>query len=127
MERISDFDEKFIDPREIFPSCAHLSLVLPRFRIFARIRFLILPPDNLSRNFPIWLGKNPAKIAAMGDGLKMARGNLNRAVDMLLAGEVPSAPAAPPANTNVSESNTSTGEADSPAPEPKDASEKKND
>ena len=58
--------------------------------------------------------------------LQAAHGNLNRAVDMLLAGEVPasSPPVAAPAPPS-SEGNNE--ESQSPAPAPKDAEDKKND
>jgi ubiquilin len=53
--------------------------------------------------------------------LQAAHGNLNRAVDMLLAGEVPSSSiSAPNAAVNNSADNA-------PAPEPKDEQDKKND
>lgn len=68
--------------------------------------------------------------------LQAAHGNLNRAVDMLLAGEVPASSRTPPApmpappsnNADSNNNNNNEGEeAQPPAPAPKDAEDKKND
>ena len=65
--------------------------------------------------------------------LQSAHGNLNRAVDMLLAGEVPAsapqpaAPSASPSPPSDAPSSENNSEPEAPAPAPKDAEDKKND